>query len=402
MEAMARERPTYYATDATALLFCTAYVSYISLYWYCASAVNGVTCDMETESPLLRMSAETPTDYWNDSCIEGELAYAIAHGAVGATTNPVIVFNAIKKELPQWEEAIREIAARNPASEDDAAWEVIAHVAQTRAALLWPIFERYAGKKGRLSIQTNPKYSNDSEALVTQAIHFNTLFKNNNVKIPATRAGIAAIEEVTARGISINATVSYTVAQAIAVAEAIERGAARYAQEGNDPADIASVCTLMGGRLDEWLKHVAEREQMAVDPEMLEWSGVAVIKKAYRIYQERGYRTRILSAAIRNHYHWSELVGMDGVVTIPCNWARRFNNSSISPEVRIDNPVSPFHIDALREHFADFRKAYDEDGLAADEFAGYGPCSLIIRQFLEGYSQLVALLRDYTVPLPTE
>ena len=362
------------------------------------------TIAMSKESPLLQMSRNTVTDYWNDSCIESELKYALSNGAVGATTNPVIVFNAIKHELPQWQQAIERIVAEQPdATEDAIAWRVIEHVAQSRSKLLLPVFERHKGRKGRLSIQTNPKYANDSALLVEQAVHFNSLFPNNNVKIPATAAGIAAIEEVSARGISINATVSYTVAQAIAVAEAVERGATRYAQSGGNADDIASVCTLMGGRLDEWLKHVAQRDRMAVDPEMLEWAGVAVIKNANRIYRRNGYRTRLLSAAIRNHYHWSELIGMDGVITIPYDWAYRLNNSTITVEERIDNEVDQRYIDQLHAHFADFRRAYDDDGLTPAQFAGYGPCALIIRQFLDGYSKLVALLRDtYIVPLPTE
>lgn len=351
---------------------------------------------MSKKSPLLQMAESTVTDYWNDSCIESDLKYALEHGAVGATTNPVIVYNAIKSELPQWQAKIAEIIESNPTStEDEIAWRVIEHVAQTRARMLEPIFKMHDGKKGRLSIQTTPKYANDAAQLVRQAEHFNGLFPNNNIKIPATEAGIEAIEEVSARGISINATVSYTVSQAIAVAEAVERGAERGLAAGHDPKRLASVCTLMGGRLDEWLKHVIDRDMMAVDPEPIEWAGVAVIKRAHRIYQERGYRTRLLSAAIRNHYHWSELIGMDGVITIPAVWARRINNSSISVEERIERPVSSQYIEQLREQFVDFRRAYDDDGLAPDQFAGYGPCALIIRQFLAGYGELVTLLRDF-------
>lgn len=358
---------------------------------------------MSKKSPLLQMAESTVTDYWNDSCIESELKYALKHGAVGATTNPVIVFNAIKSELPQWQPKIAEIVADNPtATEDEIAWQVIEFVAQTRARLLEPIFKAHDGQKGRLSIQTSPKYVNNTKQLVRQAEHFHSLFPNNNVKIPATKAGIAAIEEVSARGISINATVSYTVAQAIAVAEAVENGATRGKASGHDPSRLASVCTLMGGRLDEWLRHVAVRDMMAVDPEPLEWAGVAVIKRAHRIYTERGYRTRLLSAATRNHYHWSELIGMDGVITIPTSWARRINNSSVSVEERIEHPVATEYIDQLSEQFVDFRRAYEDDGLAPDEFAGYGPCALIIRQFLAGYGELVTLLRDFITPLPTE
>ena len=86
------------------------------------------------------------------------------------------------------------------------------------------------------------------------------------VKIPVTRAGIAAIEEATAQGISINATVCFTLPQCIAVAEAVERGLRRREAEGKDIASMGPVCTIMVGRLDDWLKVVMEREGISVDP----------------------------------------------------------------------------------------------------------------------------------------
>ena len=54
-----------------------------------------------------------------------------------------------------------------------------------------------------------------------------------------------------------------------------------------------------------------EKENIAIDPGYAEWAGVAVLKKAYRLFRERGYRTRLLSAAFRNHMHWSEFIGGD-------------------------------------------------------------------------------------------
>ena len=54
------------------------------------------------ETPLARMSRTTPTEYWNDSCAIAELEYAIANGAVGATSNPTIVGEVLRKELDTW------------------------------------------------------------------------------------------------------------------------------------------------------------------------------------------------------------------------------------------------------------------------------------------------------------
>ena len=122
------------------------------------------------------------------------------------------------------------------------------------AKLLKPIFDERAGRNGRLSIQTDPRNYRNSDAMLAQAIRFSKLAPNMIVKIAATRAGIVAMEEATYRGISINATVSFTLPQAIAVAEAVERGLKRREAEGLDISTMGPVCTLMVGRLDDWLK----------------------------------------------------------------------------------------------------------------------------------------------------
>ena len=104
---------------------------------------------------------------------------------------------------------------------------------------------------------------------------------------------------------------------------------------------MGPLCTIMVGRLDDWLKVVMEKQAISVDPGCLEWAGVAVFKKTYAIFRERGYRLRLLSAAFRNHMHWSELIGADVIVSPPCAWQKRFNASGIEVRSRIDDPVDP-------------------------------------------------------------
>ena len=119
------------------------------------------------------------------------------------------------------------------------------------AALLEPTFERTGGAKGRLSIQTDPTLYRSAPAMVAQARHFATLAPNLNVKFPATSAGLVAMESATADSISVNATVSFTVAQALAVGEAVERGLATREAACHDTRAMAPVCTIMMGRRDD-------------------------------------------------------------------------------------------------------------------------------------------------------
>jgi transaldolase len=145
-----------------------------------------------------------------------------------------------------------------------------------------------------------------------------------------------------------------------------------------------------------------ERDGISVDPGCLEWAGVAVFKKTYRIFRERGYRLRLLSAAFRNHMHWSELVDADGVISPPYAWQLRLNASGIEVRSRIDDPVEPKVIEALTGHFPEFRKAYSEDGLSIDDFDSFGPTRRTLRQFIGACGDLASLVRDVMLPNPDQ
>ncbi|HMK97412.1 MAG TPA: transaldolase family protein, partial [Acidimicrobiales bacterium] len=177
------------------------------------------------KSPLYEMTQTTPTCLWNDSASVPELLYAIDNGAVGATCNPVIALTVVRQELSKWVPRLREMVDENPgATEDQLGWRLVEEVSQSAAAFLAPVFEAEKGRNGRLSIQTDPRYYRDTRSILRQAERFSRLADNMIVKIPATSAGIPAIEEATYQGISTNATVSFTVPQAVQVAEAVERG----------------------------------------------------------------------------------------------------------------------------------------------------------------------------------
>jgi len=349
---------------------------------------------------LLRGAEDTLTSLWNDSADPSELAASIAFGAVGATCNPVIALAAIKADLPYWTRRITELADEFPtAGESELGWKVVEELSITAARLLEPIFYATNGVNGRLSIQTDPRLHRDAKALADQAVRFAGLAPNVIVKIPATRTGIEAIEDATYRGVSINATVSFTVAQAVAVAEAIERGLDRRAAEGLNTENFGSVCTIMGGRLDDWLKASASTSRILINPGDFEWAGVAALKKAHHLFVERGYRTRILSAAFRNHLQWSELLGGDLVVSPPFDWQLRINENNISSEPRIDVAVDAEILQNLYAALPEFRKAYDENGMSVEEFENFGAVRRTLRQFLEADAALDSLVRDVILPV---
>jgi transaldolase len=347
----------------------------------------------------LRAAQTTKTSLWNDSADPAELARSIAFGAVGATCNPVIALAVIRSNIDVWAPRLKALAAEFPtASESEIGWKAVEALSIEAARLLEPIFNEQNGRNGRLSIQTDPRLHRNAAALVEQAVYFSSLAPNIIVKIPATAVGIEAIEEATYRGVSINATVSFTVPQAVAVGAAIERGLDRRDAEGLETSTMGPVCTIMGGRLDDWLKYVVNRDRILIDPGYLEWAGVAALKEGYRVFQERGYRTRILSAAFRNHMQWSELVGGDLVVSPPFDWQLRINENNLAADSRIDIPVDPNIIAELLDRVEDFRRAYEIEGMTIDEFDGYGATRRTLRQFLAADAELSALVRDVVTP----
>lgn len=353
------------------------------------------------KGPLHRMTQTTPTCLWNDSASTKELTYSIEHGAVGATCNPVIVLDVLKKELPLWKTRIETLLRERPAAtEDEIAWQVVREISVNCARLLLPAFKHHDGRNGRLSIQTDPRLFRDPAAIVQQAQQFSELAPNMIVKIPATAAGILAIEEATYRGISINATVCFTLPQCVAVAEAVERGLKRREHEGKAIDSMGPVCTIMVGRLDDWLKVVMEKENISTDPGYLEWAGVAVFKRTYQLFRERRYRLRLLSAAFRNHMHWSEFIGGDVVISPPYSWQVRFNASDVEVRPRIDDPVDPVIVRELHKKFSDFRRAYNPDALSVSDFDSFPSTRRTLRQFITACHDLDGVIRDVMIANP--
>ena len=218
-----------------------------------------------TESLLLQGVRETGTELWNDSCGIDDLPYAIANGATGATSNPPIVLGIVRAEGQTWRTRARELAGEHPTwGEGDIAWRLVEEVATRGAGMLAPIHERTGGRQGRQSAQVSPTFYRDAGAMLAQAARLSSLAPNMQVKLPVTTAGLAALEEATYRGIEVNATANFTVAGAIAVAEAVERGLDRREADGIEGA-LHPVCTLMVGRLDDWVKAVCDRDGVLRD-----------------------------------------------------------------------------------------------------------------------------------------
>ena len=337
-------------------------------------------------------TAALGVELWNDSCALSELKDAVDHGFVGATSNPVIVAAAVTADKARLIPILDRLIADDPAAgEDEIAWKLIGVVVKEGAALLQPEHDKSAGRRGFLCAQVSPKLGRDTARMIAHARELHGLAPNIAIKAPATAAGISAMEELAALGISVNATVSFTVSQAVAVGQALARGDQRAKKKARH------VVTLMIGRVDDHIKRVVDKEKLLVDPGHLAWAGIAVFKEAVRAFKRHGFAATPLAAAYRHHLHWTELVGPGIVQTIPYPWWKQFDASAITPRATLEDPVDARVLASLRTA-RDFVRAHDEGALPVGEFASYGASVHTLKQFLDGYDGLVKLVRDRMLP----
>ena len=318
----------------------------------------------ELDSPLRRMVETTPTDYWNDSCAVAELDYAVARGGTGATSNPVIVGEVMKKERDHWVPRVRELAIEQPDLVRGRA-----HLGADRGD------GRPRGRRPRPGLRARgpaqgPAVAADEPGQLPRpradgraGVHFSTLAPNIQVKFPTH--GRRASRRSRRRRPAASSSTSRSCSRSPRRSQRQRPSSAdwrRYEAAGGDTADFSPVCSLMVGRLDDWVKVLVDRDNIALDPDAANWAGIAVFKRAYGIYRERGYRTRLLAAAYRHG-----CTGLSSSAATSCSRCltpgrSRFDGSGIDPAPRIDERVDPAIVDDLLTRVPDFERAYEPDG----------------------------------------
>jgi transaldolase len=327
----------------------------------------------------------TPTQWWHDSADPAELDLGLERGAIGVTTNPVLASAAFKKNRDRWRDAIERALARNLPAEQKA--EALMQIAVTSAAdRLMPTFESSRGESGFVCAQVNPVRAGDRECMLPMAKRFHAWAPNIAVKLPATAAGLDVLEECVAEGITTTATVSFTVPQVIAVAERHRAGIVRARAKGIVPGKCFAV--IMIGRLDDYLREVSHDAGAHVSEADIRQAGLAVSKRAYSIYRQRGYEAVLLVAALRGTYHLTELAGAALLMSIHPTYQEPFVTQDFPREPRIDQPVPEDAIERLQQ-IPDFVRAYEPDGMMPSEFVSFGTTQRTLSQFTEvGWKEL--------------
>ena len=321
----------------------------------------------------------TPTKWWHDSADPAELDLGLKRGAIGVTTNPVLAAAALNKNRALWAPAIDEVTARKLPPESKA--EALMQAVVTRAAeKLMPEYESSKGQSGFVCAQVNPVRAGDRDCMQAVAKRFHAWAPNIAVKLPATGAGLDVLEDCVAEGITVTATVSFTVPQAVAIAERHSAGIKRALEKGIAPGKCFAV--IMIGRLDDYLREVAHDSGASVSEADICQAGLAATKRAYAIYKSRGYEAVLLVAALRGDYHLTELAGAELLMSIHPAYQESFVSKDLPREERIHEPVPADVLDRLRQ-MPEFVRAYEPDGMAPGEFITFGATQRTLSQFVE-------------------
>ncbi len=292
-----------------------------------------------SQTPLQQLQAHGQSvwiDYLSRPFVEGgELAGLVRQGVTGVTSNPTIFQGAIA-EGDAYDDQLREVLQ----SETDPT-EVFLALARNdirRACEL--LHEKWAeggaDRDGWVSLEVHPTLADDTEATAAEAARLHEMVERPNlfVKIPATKAGLPAIEDSIARGIPINVTLIFSLERHREVAEAYIAGLKRLVESGGDPSTVASVASFFVSRVDT----EADRrlDEIGGHDHLKGKLAIANAKLAYRTYQE-----------IFSGPDW-EALEAKGATPQRCLWA---STSTKNPEYRdvlyVEELIGPHTVNTM-------------------------------------------------------
>ena len=227
-------------------------------------------------SDLHSVGTSTWLDDLSRAALTTTLPERIARQEVyGVTTNPAIFQSAITKD-PSYQSAI---AANKHLSAEEIVEKLTTEDVAAACDLFRPIYEATNGVDGRVSIEVDPRLAHDTAGTITQAKHLWALINKPNlmIKIPATRAGLPAITEVIASGISVNVTLIFSLARYGEVIDAYQAGIERCA----NPKVVHSVASFFVSRLDTAI------DKQLNDSALKGKAAVANARLAYELYLEK-------------------------------------------------------------------------------------------------------------------
>jgi transaldolase len=240
-------------------------------------------------STPLQQLAERGQSVWIDYLSrtfvkDGDLKGLVDDGVVGVTSNPTIFQGAIA-EGDAYDDQIRELSSELD-DPKEIFWRLAVDDIRDACDILKPVSDGGEGKDGWVSLEVDPNLAHDTEATKTEAVRLHGLVDRENlfIKIPATVAGLQAIEDTIARGIPVNVTLIFSLERHRKVAEAYVAGVKRWVKGGGDPRKVASVASFFVSRVDT--EADKRLEALHGNHELMGKLAIANAKLAYQTYRE--------------------------------------------------------------------------------------------------------------------
>jgi transaldolase len=334
---------------------------------------------MTNNSPLHNLS-HLGQSVWVDSLSrestrEGHLQWLIdERSVVGATSNPSIFQKALS-EGDAYDEQLREVLDRSDDTKE-IFWALATQDIKDACDVFRPVWDGGNARDGYVSLEVDPGLAYDALNTFKEAMRLHEAVDRPNlfVKIPATKPGLAAIEDCIAEGKSINITLIFSLQRYAEVAESYIRGIERLIADGGDPSTVASVASFFVSRIDT---EADRRLDEAGHPELKGKLAIANAQLAYQHYKDvfRGPRWEYLaskgatpqrvlwaSTSVKNPdypdtMYVEELIGPDTVNTMPEETIEAYEEHG-QPEPTLERGLTEAR--RVFQHLEDAGVDYDE------------------------------------------
>jgi transaldolase len=324
----------------------------------------------------------------------------------GVTTNPPLSLQAIQDDPPFWEGVAKDIIADNPGIDTETLfWKLYRQVVKRGSDMYLPLFEKTGYKEGYLSGQVDPRSVFDKDAMLKQALELAGINPNVMIKVPGSKEGYDVIEELTARGISTNNTLTFILPQLVDCAETVKRGLEKAKKNGVDLSKWRSVITHMESRYGDLggLRDAAAEKGIELAEGEVRLAELAIFKKAYKYLEDNTLPSKMLSCSLRmgpelngkkRIWHLEEKTGAAVVVTCPPSFIDQVMNFEGETDIvfekdRIHAETPKAVMDKLMR-IPYFERAYSVDGYSRDEYNTHPALERTATQFSKATEEMVA------------
>ena len=302
----------------------------------------------------------------------------------GVTTNPPLSLQAIQDDPPYWRAAVKTIIAKNPGIDKETLfWLLYKQMVKRGSDMYLPLFEKSGYKEGYLSGQVDPRSVFDKDAMLSQALELAAINPNVMIKVPGSKEGYEVIEELTARGISTNNTLTFILPQLVDCARTVKKGVERAKANNVDLRQWRSIITHMESRYGDLggLRDFAAEKGITLTEGEVRMAELAIFKKAYKYLEDNNLPSKMLACSLQigptvdgvtRIWHLEEKTGAAVVVTCPPKFIEQVINFEGAKDIvfkkdRIHAEIPREVMDKLMR-IPYFERAYTEDGYTRDEY----------------------------------